>query len=99
MRKFSIELLVPGRLTIMTIQDVADNEQMCIADYKDTCCLVYKPNKLIIGFSKYEGLKFGKRTPFMVNGIWVTDEEQSASSKEVKLNSKDLELEPIFSLS
>jgi hypothetical protein len=78
-----------GTMILLTTNDIIDDANLYIADFKDLKALIFKPTRSFVGLTRTRGIRLGKGPPRMINGIWYVDEDPKAQAKH-----KNIELTP-----
>lgn len=75
MKKFSEIQYSGNRLVLLTAPDISSIGPMFGADFRDMHALKYNPTGSFLGFSRHFGIRLGLKTPILVDGLWLLDED------------------------
>lgn len=93
MKPFDYSLLPQEGAAVLTVRELDGEGPMCLADFRDTQVLKYKPTGHYIGYVLDQGIRLCQGPLKMVNGLWVArvDEEANRKHQNVQLGLDNLD--------
>jgi hypothetical protein len=83
-----------GKLVLLTSRDLTGESRLMAADFRDMQALIYTPTGNWIGVN-VNGVRLGKSSLEMIDGIWYMDEEVNNEHQSVRLSPELLSFEVI----
>ena len=86
-----------GRMVLATMRDVVEGEPLMMADFQDTHALFHEASGRWLGITRTRGVRLGKPSARMKDGIWYVEEDVKLGEtvKNLRIVPKDLVLRVI----